>query len=379
MNNLFIYLIIFKIIDCNNYITQLNKTKKNLYLNKPIIIYNLKSNEAVIHKKNVILSMVVKYDWEKIAPFIISFYESNIIDCDLVLFISGVSQNVIDILKSYGIILYQIPNEYIKLNVPVYRWKMYLDFLNENKEKYNFVLSVDIRDSIIQNDLFKYYSTNNSFLSFSFEDGNLNYSFNKIWMINFFGYKVQRLLMHKKTICAGTVWGTLNKFLEFANILWEKLLERPNVVDQTYVNYLIYYEHLFKDDIIIKDNFGPVITIGLTKRDKINLDINRNILNFGGQIASIVHQYDRHPDLLKIVRTKFSSQIINNIKKSSQKLFSLYNYSKININNLRKNKAFLYEIKKFKSNYEFLLLSLVILLLLKKIIKKPTMNLSIII
>jgi hypothetical protein len=58
--------------------------------------------------------------------------------------------------------------------------------------------------------------------------------------------------------------------------------------------------------IIIKsDNFGPVMTIGWNKRENITLDSNDNILNFRGEVAYVIHQYDRHKDLLMKIQEKF--------------------------------------------------------------------------
>ena len=68
--------------------------------------------------------------------------------------------------------------------------------------------------------------------------------------------------------------------------------------------------------MIFSDNFGPVITLGLTKREYINIDIENNILNFNGKVASIVHQYDRHKDILNLIFEKLCPELINekNIK-----------------------------------------------------------------
>ena len=95
-------------------------------------------------------------------------------------------------------------------------------------------------------------------------------------------------ICNERIINAGTIWGTLNQFLEFSNILYQKLQIYPEAADQSVVNYLIYHEKILKDSLkIISDEFGPVMTIGLTKRKNINLDSKNNILNYKGQVASI--------------------------------------------------------------------------------------------
>ena len=92
-----------------------------------------------------------------------------------------------------------------------------------------------------------------------------------------------------------------------------------NSTDQGIGNYLFYYEKVFNGSFIKSDNYGPVMTIGRTKRANIELDANQNILNFGGEIAAVVHQYDRKLDIVTIIKNKFlCSNItkVTNFKKS---------------------------------------------------------------
>ena len=133
---------------------------------------------------------------------------------------------------------------------------------------------------------------------------------NKKWIIDFAGEKIHKLLKKERIICVGTIWGTLDKFLEFSKIFWEKLIAYPKDMEQGIANYLFYYEKIFKDYIVKSDNYGPIMTIGLTKSKDIILDSNNNILNFKGEIASVIHQYDRNPDLTTKVIKKYSPELL---------------------------------------------------------------------
>jgi len=79
----------------------------------------------------------------------------------------------------------------------------------------------------------------------------------------------------------------------------------PKAIEQGIGNYLIYYEKILKDFIIKRDNFGLIMTIGITNSSNINFDSNNNILVFMGEIASVIHQYDRKHDIMKMVIKKF--------------------------------------------------------------------------
>ena len=237
--------------------------------------------------------------------------KSGLCNCDIVFFINQVSETVENYLKSFGVILYKIP---FNLNNPYiiykYRWKLYRDYLKENKEKYNIILSVDIKDTIFQKEFFKFYEHYEAFIGFSFESANIDIIINRELIINNFGIKLFKTIENKRVINAGTIWGTLNEFYEFSNILYEKLSIYPPVIDQTLLNYLIYHEKILRNCLKIKsDEYGLVLTLGLTKRKNIILDKQNNILNNKGQIASIVHQYDRHPFLKKTIRNKYCPEL----------------------------------------------------------------------
>ena len=310
-----IYSIVFELLLCNsnliNYIKIINN-QTNL-----IQAFTINSNLTIISlnkKRNLIFTIIVNYPWKKILPFIKSLFKANFGNCDIVIFISKLSKSVINNLKSYGVIIIEIPFKIEAIHhIYKYRWKLYMDFLKNNKNKYNLVLSVDIKDTIIQKEFFCLFEKLDNFLGFSFEDIILNESINKGWILNTIGIKSFESICNERIINAGTIWGTLNQFLEFSNILYQKLQIYPEAADQSVVNYLIYHEKILKNSLkIISDEFGPVMTIGLTKRKNINLDSKNNILNYKGQVTSIVHQYDRHPDLKRMIKIKYCPELIHN-------------------------------------------------------------------
>ena len=279
----------------------------------------LKSDKTILKKKNLILSTIIRFSWDKILPFIKSIIKINNRNCDIVIFIGEVSQRVKDNLKSFGVIVYEIQTK-LKSTSHIFRqrWKLYSDFLNNNKDNYNLVLSIDLRDTIMQSEFFSLYDNYTNFLGFSYESANIDKLIEKNYIIDTFGYDIYKSIENKRTINCGTVWGTLDYFLNFSNIAYNKLL-KYFTIDQTIINYLIYYENILNNwTVIFSDEYGKVITLGLTGRNKINLDQQKNILNFKGEIASIVHQYDRYPDIKKIIRNKFCPELkdiksINNL------------------------------------------------------------------
>ena len=117
-------------------------------------------NEQNIGKKNLIIGSIENYPWNKIKNFFVSLNQVRFKNCDVVLFIDKISQEAIDNLKNLGVILYDVPRKILGTRAIVqnYRFKIYEDFLTENKDKYNMVFTADIRDTIFQKDIFQFFN-----------------------------------------------------------------------------------------------------------------------------------------------------------------------------------------------------------------------------
>ncbi len=286
-------------------------------------------------KKNVILGIIQEYSVTKVLPFFSSIIYSNITNCDIVMFVRNVSSILINYLNSIGVIVYQISNIYNNITKPTHlRWKMFLNFLEENKSKYNLVFSVDVRDSIFQKDIFKNFDNYNSFLGVTLEDGTLDQIISKHNIIKLVGIMKHNKIKNERIICMGTVIGTLKEFLDFSNIMWEKLKSyKFPLSDQGLANFLFYYDKIMNNCLLKSDNNGPIMTIGLSQIENITLDYQDNILNYKGEIASVVHQYDRKENITIKIINKFLNQLPKSIKNEIYDLNNLYdmiydNYSK---------------------------------------------------
>ena len=196
--------------------------------------------------------------------------------------------------------------------------------------------------------MFSLYEKYEELLGFSYEDLTIDNSIYRNSIIELFGINILNKIKNKRIINAGTVWGTINAFIQFSHILYKKLLElsekSPKSNDQSAVNYLIYHENILNNCTkIISDEYGPVLTLGLTLRKNIRLDKSNNIINYNGYIASIIHQYDRHPDIKKKIIEKFCPELIRN--KIIIKFFIILQLFVIIL--YLKSKIYLYRIKRF--------------------------------
>ena len=336
-------IILFKIYLSDNF------EKANYSTINETLTQNYKYNK--IYKKNVIIAVVERYSLNTILPFFKSLISANFNNCDVVIFVRNVSQIIINYLKSIGVIVHEIPDKYKNVIIRNLRWKLYKDFLKENLNKYKLVFHSDTRDCIFQSDLFKYYESYESFLGISLEDGTLNQGINKKWMIDYIGVEKHKKILNETIICVGTLWGTLDKFIEFCTIFWERLKESPNNVEQAIGNYIIYWDKLFDKYLIKSDNFGPIMTIGRTKKENIILDEEDNILNFRGDKASVIHQYDRKKDIQLKIINKFCPELLffqDQLKKNNELKKRLFMNQIINMKKNHKNIIyFLYLVQIF--------------------------------
>ena len=276
---------------------------------------NNSNNNLIITKKNLILGVIINYKWKKIAPFFISFKKASFNNCDCVMFVKNLTQNTIHKLESFNVKIIKIQRP-IKARIINYRHKLYRDFLRNNIDKYKLVLSIDVRDSFFQKDIFKYYENNKSFISLALEDGYLSHFLNKRWIMKAFGSKVYNKIKHERIICGGTILGSLDKILKFSSTIW-KIMRQSNYSrkkwnDQAVINYLIYYKKLFAKDTIFRNENkdSPFLTLAISKPESFMIDSEDNILNIKGKIPAVIHQYDRHKIILIKVLKKYSN---NNI------------------------------------------------------------------
>jgi hypothetical protein len=163
-------------------------------------IFSINNNSTAI-KKNLILGTIIDYNWKTISPFFISFKKAGFNNCDCVMFVYKLQQETINKIKSFDVrvIHIQTLRNTRRNNI---RHKFYEDFLRNNFDKYNLVLTIDVRDSIFQKDIFKYYENNKSILVLAHEDNNLSSPVNKKWFIDAFGKNIHKTIENERIICA---------------------------------------------------------------------------------------------------------------------------------------------------------------------------------
>lgn len=264
--------------------------------------------------KNLLIGSITNYIWDDVAPFFNSYVQAGFENCDCVMFTANMSEETLNKIRACGVTVLPIPEKYINRRIVIYRFKLYLDFLKTRPGTYDMILTSDIRDVIFQRDLFRLCDSSKPFLGVALEDANIvdDQQYNAKWVIDNYGDDIYQAVKDKQTICMGTLWGTANEVTAFFRELVNELesSSKPyNIInDQGSANVIIYYKRNFADIVRPSSNHdGYVMTIGLTDEKNIHTDSDGNVLNDAGEIAAVVHQYDRKPRLAGELNVKYSA------------------------------------------------------------------------
>ena len=252
--------------------------------------------------KNLVLGIAKGYSWDMLEPFVTSF-EKNCRSAELILFVDDISAFTRERLIQSGVLLKTFPNE-IKSGIPNNtRWKIFSDFLEIHGDTYEQIFITDTRDVIFQGDVFAAFENLPNYLGLATEADDIrgsktNERVNYDWLIDCFGEGEANKLLDRKIICCGTVIGTSNEMKIFCRELW-KILEykTTNIFDQAITNYLAYNNLLPIENLLEIDVEGEIFTMALADEFSVH---DENILR-GGKIPAVIHQYNRHDDLINLV------------------------------------------------------------------------------
>ena len=271
--------------------------------------------------KNLLIGAITNYIWDDVAPFFESFRQAGFENCDCVMFTGNMSERTLNRIRACGVKVLPIPEEclnggYLSGVIVFYRFKLYYDFISKRRSDYDMVLTADVKDVIFQRDLFKLYDTSKPFLGVAMEPGTIgrDQSYNSTWIRNGYGEEIYRTVKDKTAICMGTIWGTCSEFLRFIGELVHELEAGKSagkyINDQGSGNVILHTSGKFDDVMFPSTNQdGYVMTIGTSDDKDIHIDSAGNIFNGKGEIAAVVHQYDRKYKVTKVIGKKYAESM----------------------------------------------------------------------
>lgn len=257
---------------------------------------------------NALIGLAINYEIENLKNFVLSFRKYNKEDTIYLVNSCCMSYSLKKFYKDHNII--RIPFEgadLINTNIITYRWIIYLEFLSVNK--FDKIFFSDTKDVVFQSDPFLI--DKNDFLYFFQEDRSvtikdceLNYS----WCTSLLNKELVLEIQDHPIICAGTIFGTYQKILNFLNIFKSQLIEikKTNIafekfsVDQILINFMIRYLKVKELGHEIKLNGDIVGSIGHSMLHEKSTDLikfENNLIYVNDQLPSVVHQYTQYDKL----------------------------------------------------------------------------------
>lgn len=271
-------------------------------------------------KKNLILTILHKYHYPIVEPFIKSLKTTGYKD-DLVIFISDVTPKTTKkILKKQGAILIEFKSSYpfiesyrdvfhdiaSSITINNYRFLFYLKYLKENAGRYENIMMTDIRDVIFQSNIFERIENNKIYFfledsSEIFRTSKMNYE----WCLYANGPEVTDKIIDENVSCAGIVIGSYKPIIDYLLYLQSRLQSRDDLrwgLDQGIHNE---YVHTVPNSsaMIISNTFPLVFTIYACK--SFRQDNNGYLTNELDEPYSVIHQYDKFGDLIVYFKRKY--------------------------------------------------------------------------
>lgn len=278
---------------------------------------------------DLILGTVENYDFYQIEPFLVTLRQSGFAG-HLCLFAGpGISRRTIDRIRRGGaeVIAYgpdfpfvgdphpdspkSLPNPIYIFN---YRHFLYYDYLLKRGDAFANVLITDVKDVVFQDDPFARPVEDRIHVAMesrAIPIGDCYWT--SSWILA--GYESEALerVKDKEISCAGTTLAPvplMKRYLQLMLAEIEAMKDAFACADQAAHNLLLHAGKLEPTRRLY--NFeGPVLTVG-TEAD-YQLDAQRRLVNRDGSVIAIVHQYDRHRDLIQLVDRKVRPRLASRL------------------------------------------------------------------
>jgi hypothetical protein len=177
------------------------------------------------------------------------------------------------------------------------------NFLTAHAE-YSQVMLTDVRDVVFQRDPFEWMQGRKGVFCFEeMQDRTIGECKSNSRMVReVFGEKGWTEMRNCQISCAGVTFGTRVELLEylekFLDLSLDALSLRPcSGSDQGVHNRIVHLENL--GNLALLDNEGPVFTMGCVPQQFIRVNAAGKVVNKQGDVYSVLHQYDRFPELAK--------------------------------------------------------------------------------
>ena len=267
-------------------------------------------------QKNLIIGGFTNYGINQLKPWVLSAKQVAGIDNDVVLVTGNTSKETIEWLEGQYVTvvpMLQVPN----IPIHVLRFLSIYDYLHKNWEKYDYVVTTDVKDVYFQTNPFELLTGENLVIAsegLKYKDepwGNEN-------LFQAYGQYVYEQFKDNEIFNVGTFGGKSEYVKDMVFHIFTNGINRPiPIVDQAVFNVLINTQP-FKDivsrTIQWAAELGTIMDPSKIEQFRPNLLFAEPVFEDGllkdvnGHVFPIVHQYDRVPFLKKFVQEKYGQE-----------------------------------------------------------------------
>lgn len=275
--------------------------------------------------KNLIIGAFTGYNFNQLKPWVLSIDNCGF-KGDKVMVVGECSDETRKELVKHGFILHDM----IKMQAPIHvaRFLSIYDFLSKNK--YEIVVTTDVKDVYFQEDPCKWIFDNIGNKKLIAGSESIRYK-DEPWgnenLMQAYGPWVHNLFKNQEIYNVGTIGGECEYVKDLCFNIVTNGINRPiPIVDQAVYNVLLNTQP-YKDVVLFtQQKAGWAVQLGTTgDPSKINsfrpfLTEDEPVFDYESELVKtkdnkafcIVHQYDRVPDWKNVVMKKYEQEDPNN-------------------------------------------------------------------
>jgi hypothetical protein len=195
------------------------------------------------------------------------------------------------------------------LHMMLERFFIALEIIQAYRSSFTHVMLTDSRDVIVQRNPFE--QLGDTLVSGLEESTIGDCPMNSAWIRNVYGTAIWQGMSDRTIICAGVTLGSASKveqyLLAMCAEIWRRLQKVALIAqyDQGIHNYLIHTGQVITE--LTNNRDGVIATLHYEHPSNIQIDHRLGLVKVRGRAPAIVHQYDRHRDLLTFVTRELRS------------------------------------------------------------------------
>jgi hypothetical protein len=211
-----------------------------------------------------------------------------------------------------------------------YRHFLYLDYLLKRPRRFRNVLITDVRDVAFQRNPFDFEIEDA--IHVAMESSKIpigDCPWNSGWIVTGFGEAALDAVRNSEMSCAGTTLAPsprMERYLRTILSTIQRMADAYECADQAAHNLLLH-EGKLEPSVRMYNFRSPFLTVGT--ETAYRLDPSGRLVNEDGSLIHLVHQYDRHSELVRLFEGKarpspwrrILAKLFNRIERRVQRLF----------------------------------------------------------